>query len=322
MIYLGPDSVLSTAGEQVDNSAAEVTGKAEDVPANTAGGSITLSDDTAYGFGVYAAAGSLIDVSGGYYIDQNGDWTGAKAGEINVQGHSIVLDGELSGVSLAGYDGAFINLHASEVEVTAREMAQGGATDFFSAVTVLKELAYEEDGNRFGSLVLNHNRFSDDGFSHISLISTKDLTVGANVLLTPSTVKKLIPEFEAFANAGYPPSSDMPYDRYRVDLDQLEDSSITLKAGVSEGSTNANVDLNFTNNMVLTLATGSQVEVAPQGAIILEAPNINIDALVSAPAGKINIKQVQYATEEGGGYRDKWWPTESVLKRPDSGAGL
>ncbi len=300
MIYLGPDSVLSTAGEQVDNSAAEVTGKAEDVPANTAGGSITLSDDTAYGFGVYAAAGSLIDVSGGYYIDQNGDWTGAKAGEINVQGHSIVLDGELSGVSLAGYDGAFINLHASEVEVTAREMAQGGATDFFSAVTVLKELAYEEDGNRFGSLVLNHNRFSDDGFSHISLISTKDLTVGANVLLTPSTVKKLIPEFEAFANAGYPPSSDMPYDRYRVDLDQLEDSSITLKAGVSEGSTNANVDLNFTNNMVLTLATGSQVEVAPQGAIILEAPNINIDALVSAPAGKINIKQVQYATEEGG----------------------
>lgn len=300
MIYLGPESVLSTAGEQVDNSAAKVTGNAEEVPVYMEGGSITLSDDTVYGFGVYAAAGSLIDVSGGYYIDQSGDLTAADAGEINVQGHSVVLDGELSGVSLVGHDGGSINLHASEVEITAREVAQGGATDALSAVTVLKELAYEEDGNRFGSLVLNHNRFSDGGFSHISLVSTKDLTVDENVLLIPSTVKKLAPESETVAVAGYRPSSSMSDDIHRIDLDELEDSSITLKAGFSEGSTNANVNLNFTNSMALTLATGSQVEVAPRGMIALEAPNINIDAVVSAPSGKIDIKQAQYATEEGG----------------------
>ena len=295
LIYLGPNSVLSVAGERVDNSAAGTTGEADEVPAYTAGGSIVLSDETHYGLGVYTTEGSLIDVSGGYYIDQNGDLDGADAGTLSVQGRSILLDGELLGLSLSGQDGGTIELHASKVEVTAEDVAAGGALDLLSSTDILKSLLYEEEGISFGLLTLNQDRFTETGFSHISLLGKTDLTVDSGVTLTPSTVKMASPGLTIATYES--PSLNTADDRVTVGLDELEETSITLKAGIIEGTYEDYYPTDGTDT--LTLATGSRIEVAPGGTITLEGSSVDIDGTVNAPAGSIDLEQATYSYDSG-----------------------
>jgi hypothetical protein len=66
---------------------------------------------------VVSAAGSLIDVSGGYGIDQKGALTGGNAGFLTSQGTGIVPGGTLQAYSLQGNNGGTITLHAQSIEV-------------------------------------------------------------------------------------------------------------------------------------------------------------------------------------------------------------
>ena len=59
-------------------------------------------DESYFGQGVISAAGSLIDVSGGYGISRTGVVTGGNAGALSIQGNGIVLDGQFEGILHSG----------------------------------------------------------------------------------------------------------------------------------------------------------------------------------------------------------------------------
>ncbi len=82
-----------------------------------AGGTVTIQDESYYRQGVILAAGSLIDVSGGYGISQKGVVTGGNAGTLSIQGAGIVLDGDLNAYSIQGNNGGSITLAAQSITI-------------------------------------------------------------------------------------------------------------------------------------------------------------------------------------------------------------
>ncbi len=94
-IYLANGSSLIARGERIDNSAASGFAQAMTTSGHTAGGSIQILDKTVTGQGVAIMPGALVDVSGGYQIDATGNVAGADAGNLALQGYSLIVKGDL-----------------------------------------------------------------------------------------------------------------------------------------------------------------------------------------------------------------------------------
>lgn len=284
-IFLGEKSLLSAAGEGIDNSTA--TGnKARPKFGLTKGGKITVSnkmlpssvDEMKGSLGVRMLQGAAMDVSGGYEITRSGAVRGGDAGVLEITAAAgMALDGDLKGHAQPGRKGGTISLHADTVSVakTAPTLPAG-----FSAKDPLPE-------ELRGRLVLAENRLAGTGFSNIELKAARDLTVEEGVNLAPS-YSRSVHAVPTFLRGRQPSPGSV-----EVAPEYAGDTSITLMAGK---------DIDASTDGSLLLAQGSTLTVAPGGEIALTADGGSVTAQgqVTAPAGAISLKGTNITLAEGG----------------------
>ena len=265
-IILAKGSQISAAGQVVDNSLAadETYGSAPYT--YIAGGSVSVMDESYFGQGVISAAGSLIDVSGGYGINQKGVVTGGNAGSLTIQGTGIVLDGDLRAYSVEGNNGGKITLHAQSIEVAAATPQNPQET--------------------LGSgLILGESQLADTGFTTVTLQGFDNTTIDSGVSLSPSLVKLAMP---------VPGENAAAVGLVTLSPDLIGGSSISIMAGSALYRPNTN----FTDlippgypSATVSVLGNAEVGVAQGGSITLNAPFVEIDAnaLLKAPAGTVTV---------------------------------
>ncbi len=314
-IYLAPGSRLDVSGKRIDNSLA---GKVAGFPlgfGQTGGGTISIKDQTDHGQGVFMETGVIVDVSGGYTINQKGKVTGGNAGKLNIQGSTIMLEGDLRGYALADPNGKIqggaITLRAGNVLLAQTSPSW---TDFKAESDVL-----QDDDTRKGWLTLAGNRFDDTGFTRITLESFNDVVVDPDTVFSTSLVRLNQPvpalrpgvavPIKATANGG-------SIIHGREDLFRLDDSmafragasSFTAVAGkVFDGSyPDATGNLVNTSNInaKMNISPGSVIHTAPEGTIALTAPMaVEMAGTLDTPGGKITITTLaigELAIRDGG----------------------
>ena len=180
--YFAGGSTMSVAGDRINNLYAGELGSVE--TGFIDGGEITVSDDTRYGGEIVIRSGAVLDVSAGYELDSEGTLRAGTAGALSLEGSSIVLDGDLKGYGLAGYDGGSLTLHATRISVST-EAAEALPEDFDIDSGIPEEQKEH--------LVLGQDQLADTGFSSIMLKSFEDLTFEDGVVFTPSDVRLALP---------------------------------------------------------------------------------------------------------------------------------
>jgi hypothetical protein len=306
-IYLGANSRISTAGEQIDNSPVGLSPLDMRKGGFTSGGTITLQQLSALRVdpsmtnnenSIVVSQGAQLDVSGGYLVNEKGAVSGGNAGSLKLQAHTISLGGDLRGFSLPGKNGGEVILHAQEVQVVApgrgQQLAAGfGINDLFPA-----------DGFQAGKLVLAADRFKDTGFARISLIANDNLTVDRGVVVSPSLVKSTQPGRAnidgATCVAGACISTAYPNPQ-----DQIGKTSVTLTAGKNIYGSNFTDSKNTLNSLdngaaILTVSAGSTVSAEEGGTLTLTAPLIDIAGTMKTPGGTVNAT----ATQNGSASQD------------------
>jgi filamentous hemagglutinin family protein len=304
VITLEPGSQINAAGQRIDNSQAATGGLGGNaVTAFTSGGAVYIQDESwdllsqgqtqnqnqNQNQGVIAAAGSLIDVSGGYGIDQKGAVTGGNAGSLTIQGQGIVLDGALQAYSLIGNNGGAITLQAQRITVVQ------------SASAAPRSLVIPPPG-----LTLSPDSLDDTGFTNINLQSFADTTIGAGTF-SPSLVKLAVPY--AGENAGAVGLSVVaPYlignssisvtagSPYTLAITSLEYLTVPNEGRQGQGR-------NTPGNFAISVLDGAAVSVLPQGSISLtnDTGSITIDAGASleAQAGTVQLTSAGNLTLNG-----------------------
>jgi hypothetical protein len=284
-IVLGNQSLLSAAGERVDNSHILSDGEETLTYGVIDGGSISLEDRNDFGDGVIVNAGARIDVSGGYEISTDGDLIGGNAGDLNAQGNALILSGDLKGSALSGADGGTISLAAAEIVVA---LADPEAVSSFALGDTLGEA-------RMDRFILSDQLLSSTGFTQIELASKHDLTVESGALLTPSIYKDHSPLWggaytgNSVDNIGLNGADSAGSS---LDITLQPDLMGTASLSLTAGATFIGVDsANVRPDLDATLAIGNNTRiVAPlESSISLEAPSVEIAGELSAPAGNIDI---------------------------------
>ncbi|ABQ26787.1 filamentous haemagglutinin family protein [Geotalea uraniireducens] len=294
-IYLADGSRISVAGERVDNYPAN--GAAGDMPriAHTGGGVIDIKDKTDSGLGVTIREGAVVDVSGGYLIDQKGKVTGGNAGTLTLQGSTLVADGDLRGYALPGMKGGTISMHAGEVAVTpaADPDLQSLQRNLQSGDTTLPV-------DIQGKLTFAGNRLANTGFTNIELKSKDDLTILNGIDLAPSKTRLAMPTPGMAVDTAGTELTTRPADGELFPgglalADYLGTTSLSLTANARfEGTRDDDAQGNMVNEpnpkAKLTVAPGATIEtIAPNGMISLTAPNVVVHGTLNAPAGRITV---------------------------------
>lgn len=294
-IFLADGSRISVAGERVDNYPAN--GAAGDMPriAHTGGGVIDIKDKTDSGLGVTIKEGAVVDVSGGYLIDQKGKIGGGNAGTLLLQGSTLVADGDMRGYALPGMKGGTISMHAGEVTVTP-------AAD--PDLQTLQQSVNADDtimpAEIKGKLTISGDRFSNTGFTNIELKSKDDLTILNGIDLASSKTRLAMPTPGlAVATAGTEittaPADGELFPGGLAVADYLGTTSLSLTANAKfEGTRDDDAQGNMLNSpnikAKLLVAPGATIEtIAPNGVISLTAPNVVVHGTLNAPAGRITV---------------------------------
>ena len=264
-IFLANDSVIDVSGQRLDNS---TTALGTALQAGfTFGGNINLVDNNADNDGeVILAAGSALNVSGGYMIDGAHEVTGGKAGSLSLKGNTVRPDGELIGLALEGQEGGRLSIHADEVTVAR------------SAPSLPYDFGADDELPLYlqGHLVLAENRFIDSGFSHIALKSEGDLLVEEGVSLAPSSTRLAAP---ALTQTGYLLEESGTVTALP---EYFGPSSLTLAAGQTLYTDRPGV-INIGKDAALAVAPG-------EGAIALTGKNgVTVSGSLSARGGSIDI---------------------------------
>jgi filamentous hemagglutinin len=299
-INLAAGSVISVAGQKVDNSAA---GGGSIKAASSDGGSIQLVDASfqsnaiftgqptdAYGKPsqghiINLAYGALLDVSGGYLIDSTGKIAGGNAGSLTMKAPTLSLAGEVKGLSLAGKTGGSITLHAGEVVVTKHDVTMPDNLGMDSPIP----------GYLLGKLVISDTRLQDTGFTRISLIAINDLTVTDGALLAPSTRKMEAPVPAIVSQRGALVNSVVPVGNDPSVVDYLGGTSISLAAGQNIYTRelpplNGTAPTNLPNlSARVTVSAGSGVNPTPGGSITVKAPVVELSGTLEALGGTISV---------------------------------
>lgn len=266
-IDLESGSVIDASGRRVDNSPAANSGSGGvDSLAFIAGGSVSIKDlsYSQEAQGVSLAAGSLVDINGGYGISSSGAVTGANAGSLTVQGAAILLDGVLEGWSIQGYNGGSIALYADSIRVSPSSNPDENLAD--------SDLVLDPDAL---------NNLTNSGLTSISLESVNDISIEQGVNLSPSLWKLATP---------VPGGDHSVNSLVQVAQDFIGSSSFSASAGVPFTTVDANGAPVISNpSAVVDLAATSNLSVGPQGKISLSGPSISIDGTLDAPAGTIKI---------------------------------
>lgn len=264
-IFLANNSLIDVSGQRLDNSA---TALGTPLQAGfTYGGTINLVDNNADSDGeVILAAGSALNVSGGYMIDGDHKLKGGKAGSLSLKGNTVRPDGELIGLALEGKEGGRLSIHADEVTIAR------------SAPSLPYDFGADDElpVNLQGHLVLAENRFIDSGFSHIALKSEGDLLVEEGVSLAPSSTRLAAP---ALGKTGYRLGVS---DTVTVLPEYFGPNSLTLAAGQTL-YTNRQGVIDIGKDAALTVAPGD-------GAITLTGKNgVTVSGSLTARGGSIDI---------------------------------
>ena len=291
-IRLGGSSRISVAGERIDNSAPATTLHAQSPASHTAGGTILIqersveqesetSGGTSKGHSLVIASGALLDVSGGWSINNKGAIAGADAGTLDLKGATLSLGGDLRGFSLPGKKGGEIRLAAGEIEVTQRDLFVPGNTGIDDTVP-----AYLQ-----GKLVLGQDRLKETGFTRIILSAANDIRVEDGALMVPSLVKSELPVSALAAQGTATGNKVVPAGYDPANPDYLGATSLTLVAGSNfRSGTFANSGKSIANdNARLSIDSGSSLQVAPGGKISLTGPAIEIAGAVEALGGTVSV---------------------------------
>nr|WP_320191734.1 filamentous haemagglutinin family protein [uncultured Desulfobacter sp.] len=280
-IELVAGSIISTAGEIIDNYTGAFTGTSEyDSFGLMDGGSIILRDQTIESQGVVLREGATLDVSGGYIIGDDRDiLDSGDAGSIEILGGAIILDGTVTGTALYGNDGGSITLHAGEVRVVADMDDLPEIADEYSSEDPLPE-EYEE------LLIIDDNRFDDTGFTQITLKAVTDITLEENVSLSPSLVKLSLTSPGRFSTGLLK--------QVTVPLEYAGSSAISLTAGTTGSTTDGfspytTVGSGTSASSYVTVKDNASLQVAPEGEINIKGPGVDISGSFSAPAGTISV---------------------------------
>jgi filamentous hemagglutinin family protein len=304
-VNLASGSRISTAGLQIDNSAAGTLLAAASKTGHTSGGSILIQERTeqgtsttigtsAEGHSLVVANGALLDVSGGWLIDSKGAVSGGNAGTLDLKAPTMSLAGEIRGYSLPGKTGGDIRLHAGEVTVAARDLVLPANLPVDAVVP----------DYLLGKLVLGENRLTESGFSRISLTSINDLSFSEGAVLSPSLTKLSMPvpaivsQSTKTGNTVVPAASDLSVAEY------LGTTAVSLTAGrnIYENSPlGTGGDSTNSSTAKIDLPAGSGITVAPGGSVALTASKINIAGQIEAPGGNVSVKASQALLLKTGG---------------------
>ncbi len=277
-IYLAAGSVIDAAGQRIDNSVAATGSGGTAAFTYIAGGSVTIQDQSYLGQGVISAAGSLINVSGGYGISPTGVVTGGNAGTLSMQGAGIVLNGDLNAYSLQGNNGGSIFLRAQSITIAPSAPSNQNLDD---------------------TLVLGQNQFVDTGFTQISLQSVDNTVIESGVSLSPSLVKLSIP-VPGKDDSGNALITVAPYLIGKSSFSAVAGNLFTTPlTGLPQFSPPA---YQPNGNAAIQVLEGAQVNVAPGGSITLKAPIITVDGVLNAPAGTVGITatEADFTLQSGG----------------------
>jgi filamentous hemagglutinin family protein len=291
-VWLARGSVIDVAGERVDNTAAARQGTDPVLLAYTGGGSVTLHDYSDEGTGVFLASGSRVDVGGGYLVDTAGKVTGGDGGTLDIMGPTIGLQGDVSGLAIAGkkkdgtaVKGGKIVLHAGEVTVTENP---AGIPANLTADTAIPDDLY-------GTLQISPERFAGTGFTRIELKSQKDLTVETGAILRPDSTRLASPAAGGGDIANNTDGQGTSSEETLVATpDFLGATSVSLSAGVKyfieDGRpVDSKKDTDAEDNALLSVAYGGGVRVAPGGSITLSGPEVSMAGLLEALAGTVSV---------------------------------
>lgn len=278
-VTVGASAVLSAAGLVVDDRMESATAFAVPLEtltatgthrSTTAGGTISIDAHTAQIF-----SGSLLEVSGGFHIDQNGDIVYANAGGITVQagrdpmlrsllGGSLQLDGRLLGLS--GAKGGALTLLAPVIQI-------GGAATVANTLLLAPEF------------------FSSGGFTSYKLTGLGvDITppggteiFAPGVILSAGTIiRPVAHSMQVLVN---PQGGAMQVDTLLKTEGYRSPVSLDFEApGV----------LDFvTSLMVLRggvkLGEGSSIELDALGGVVLNAQTVEVLGTIIAPGGSVSI---------------------------------
>jgi filamentous hemagglutinin family protein len=200
-IVLGPTSSLDVSGKKINLESGNVSAGA----GLTAGGSVSLLDETDLGSGVFIMAGAVVDVSGGYIINQSGNVTGGNAGFLSIQGSNIMLGGDLRGYALADANGDISggSIILTSTNITVSNTAQVWPSSFDPRTYSTATSDYVLPDN----LILAGNSFDNTGFTNITLYSINNIVIDQNTTIAPSLVRLNNPTGSSFpgqAVAGQP----------------------------------------------------------------------------------------------------------------------
>ena len=294
-VYLAPGSVISTAGERIDNSLGQGGGHGT----HTAGGTILIQERTEEGtsdnlgsspegHALVFSAGAVLDVSGGWLIDSKGKVTGSNAGTLDLKGPTLSLAGEVRGHSLPGKNGGEIRLHAGEVEVASRTLY---LPSNMPVDAVIPEYLR-------GRLVLGEDRLKDTGFSRITLTAVDDLTLTNGAMLTPSQAKLDMPVAALASQSFTSGNLVVPVGSDPMVPDYLGTTSVTLNAGrnIYEDSPLSRRGGDSVNNgeARIMIAAGAGVTVAAGGSVSVFAPKVDIAGSIEARGGSVTVKSTGY----------------------------
>jgi filamentous hemagglutinin family protein len=281
-IVLGPASSLDVSGERTNGE----TGIASTGPGWTGGGNINLLDETDLGSGVFIMAGAVVDVSGGYIVNQKGNVTGGNAGVLTIQGLNIMLNGDLMGYALAGTTG---DIQGGSINLSSKNIIVGNAAQDWSGFN-----PYNDAGP--GQLILAGDRFDDTGFTQITLNSLNSIVIGAAI--APSLVRLNNPT--GTSTPGQPVTGQPGLILLDGSMASLAGpSSFTANAGSPFLGYNPDLKGNLTvppNNadINITLSPGAVVSTAPAASsatnISLNAPSVDLEGELLSPGGNITVK--------------------------------
>ncbi len=255
-IILGGRSVLDVSGQKIDNSPAGNGNKAIVSSGQISGGNIAIKDETDAGAGVFIESGAVVDVSGGYIISPKYKVTGGNAGNLAIQGYTLMLDGDLRGYALADttgkYLGGSITLQSHNIEVTTTTPAE--RSDFGAYLPLPQDM---QDPNAV-TFFLAGNRFDDAGFTRITLNAGGFVIIDPNTTIAPSMVRLNNPLSTGQSGSAFGTGQSVG-SAGRPDLIRLNglDDSTAYMAGQSSFSATASKD---PDGSYFDPATGSQYQ--------------------------------------------------------------
>ncbi|MCK5233136.1 MAG: hypothetical protein KAR13_22890, partial [Desulfobulbaceae bacterium] len=297
-IYIADGSKIFVNGEQIDNSYVNQGGGILSKSGHLNGGHVQIENYSIREIEpgkrtseVVIEKGSLIDVSGGYEIDGQGNISGGDAGVLDIQGATLVLRGELKGYSLIGKQGGTVNIHSGLINV---KNSLGVFEDSMAGVDYEGEIP----DDLYNACYLAKDYFDETGFTNIGLTSVRELIIDNSVHFSPSMMKMSDPfpgsarqpvSFKNFTGFGTHAKDGL----VEMSPDYITSSSVHLTAGKKMAFTGQKYDEIeapfLTSGETFFLPESVLINVPSEGSISINAPGIEISGQLDARSGDVQL---------------------------------